>query len=113
MAQSVKCPTLAQVMVSRSVSSSPALNSCVILCLPLSLKINRGAWVVQSVKCPTLAQVMNSQFGSSSPAAGSVLTVQSLEPALDSASPPLSVPPLLVLYLLKINKTLKKMQVGM
>ena len=46
----------------------------------------RGAWVVQSVKQLTLdsAQVMISWFVSSSPALSSVLTAQSLEPALDS-----------------------------
>ena len=53
-----------------------------------------------SVKHPTSAQVMISWFVSSSPTSGSVLTVQSLEPALDSVS--LSLP------LSKINKTLKK-----
>ena len=56
----------------------------------------RGAWVAQSVKRPTSAQVMISRFVGSSPALGSVLTVQSLEPALDSMSPSLSAPPLLV-----------------
>ena len=44
----------------------------------------RGAWVAQSVKGLTSAQVMISQFVSLSPASGSVLTAQSLEPALDS-----------------------------
>ena len=43
-----------------------------------------GAWVAQSVKHPTSAQVMISQSVSSSPASGSVLSVQSLEPAWDS-----------------------------
>ena len=51
-----------------------------------------GTWMAQSVKHPTLAQVMISQFVSSSPMSGSVLTAQSLEPALDSVSPPLSLP---------------------
>ena len=46
-------------------------------------------------KCPTLAQVMITQFVGSSSASGSVLTAQSLEPALDSVSPFLSAPPLL------------------
>ena len=54
--------------------------------------------MAQLVKCPTSAQVMISQFVSSSPALGSVLTAQSLEPALDSVSP-LSDPSLLALYL--------------
>ena len=51
-----------------------------------------GAWVAQSVKCLTLAQVMISQFMSSSPTLGCVLTAQSLELALDSMSPSLSLP---------------------
>ena len=65
--------------------------------------------MTQSVKLPTLAQVMISQFMGSSPTLSSVLTAQSLQPALDSVSPFLSVPPLLTLCLfLKINKHLKK-----
>ena len=48
--------------------------------------------MAQSVKHPTSAQVMISQFVGSSPALGSVLTAQSLEPALDSVSPSLSAP---------------------
>ena len=70
----------------------------------------RGAWVAQSVKRPASAQVMISQSVSSSPALGSVLTAQSLEPASDSVSPPLSPPPLLMLclYLSRINKLKKK-----
>ena len=40
----------------------------------------------QEVKRPTLAQVMFLLFVSSSPALGSVLTAQSLEPALVSVS---------------------------
>ena len=47
-----------------------------------------GTWV---------AQVMISQSVSSSPTSGSVLTSQSLEPALDSVSPSLSAPPPLML----------------
>ena len=49
--------------------------------------------MAQSVKWPTSSQVMISWFVGSSPAAGSVLTAQSLEPASDSVSPSLSVPP--------------------
>ena len=49
--------------------------------------------MAQSAEPPTLAQVMISQLVSSSPASGSVLTAQSLEPALDLASPSLSAPP--------------------
>ena len=56
-----------------------------------------GAWVAQSVEHPTSAQVMISRFVSSSPTSGSVLTAQSLEPALDSVSPSGSAPPLLML----------------
>ena len=41
---------------------------------------------------------------SSSPTSGSVLTAQSLEPASDSVSPSLSVPPLLMLCLCLRNK---------
>ena len=64
--------------------------------------------MAQSVERPTSAQVMISRFVSSSPASGSVLTAQSLEPASDSVSPSLSVPPQLVLFVSqKIN--VKKM----
>ena len=55
--------------------------------------------MAQSVEHPTSAQVMISQLVSLSPVLGSVLTAQSLEPALDSVSPSLSAPPLLVLSL--------------
>ena len=58
-----------------------------------------GAWVAQLVEHPTLAWVMISQFVDWSPALGSVLTAQSLGPALDSVSPSLSIPPLLMLSL--------------
>ena len=57
------------------------------------LKVIRGAWVAQSVKHPTSAQVMISRFVSSSPASGSVLTAQSLEPALNSVCVCLSLCP--------------------
>ena len=71
----------------------------------------RGAWVAQLVKCLTSAPVMISRFVSLTPTSGSVLTAQSLEPALDSVSPSLSAPPLLMLSLTfpKINRTLKKL----
>ena len=59
----------------------------------------KGIWVAQSVKRPISAHVMISQFMSSNPTLGSVLTAQSLEPASDSMSPSLSVPPLLALSL--------------
>ena len=59
----------------------------------------RGAWVVQLGKHPTSAQIIILRFVSSSPTSGFVLTAQSLEPASDSVSPSLSVPPLLTLCL--------------
>ena len=120
MAWSVKRPTSAQVMISRSVGSSPASGSVLtaqslgpasdsvspstsappllVLCLS-KINKNRGTWVAQSVGRPTSAQVMISQSVSSSPASGSALTAQSLEPALDSVSPSLSAPPPLMLCL--------------
>ena len=61
-----------------------------------------GAWMAQLVKCPTSAQVMISQFVSLSPASGSVLTAQSLEPALESVSSLCPSP--LVLSVSQINK---------
>ena len=64
----------------------------------------RGSWVAPLVKHLTLAQVMISCFLSSRLALGSVLTAQSLEPALDSVSPSLSAPPSLMLCLSKINR---------
>ena len=53
----------------------------------------------ESVKHLISAQVMISLFLSSSPVLGSVLIAQSLEPALDSVSPSLPAPPLLMLGL--------------
>ena len=64
--------------------------------------------MAQLVKRLTEAQVMISWFVTSSPALGCVLTTQSLEPASDSVSPSLSVPPLLVLCFSKMSKDLKK-----
>ena len=55
--------------------------------------------MAQLAKRPTSAQVMISQSMRLSPASGSVLTAQSLEPALDFVSPSLSAPPLLTLGL--------------
>ena len=66
------------------------------------------AWVAQSVKRLTSAQVVISRSMSWSPMSGSVLTAQSLEPALDSVSPSLSAPPLLVLSSLS-KKDIKKL----
>ena len=60
---------------------------------------HRGAWGAQSVECLTSAQVMISQSVSLSPASGSVLTAQSLEPASESVSHSLSVPPPIMLCL--------------
>ena len=66
----------------------------------LYLKVSWDTWVAQSVKHLTSAQVMISSWSmSSSPASGSVLTVQSLEPASDSVSPSLSAPPPFMLCL--------------
>ena len=57
-------------------------------------------WFSQlSVEPPTSAQVMISQWVGSSPMSGSGLTAQSLEPASDSVSPPLSAPPMLMICL--------------
>ena len=67
-------------------------------------RLLRGAWMAQSVEHPTSAQVMISQFVGLSPTSGSVLTAQSLEPASDSVSPSLSVPPLPVLSVSLKNK---------
>ena len=67
--------------------------------------------MAQSVKCPTSAQVMISWVMGLSPALVSVLTAQSLEPALASVSPSLSAlfPLILCLSLfLKNKQTLKK-----
>ena len=67
----------------------------------------RGSWMAHSVQRPTLAQVMISQSVSWSPPSGSVLIVQSLEPALDSVFPSLSAPPLLMLCLSLSQKWIK------
>ena len=133
MAQSVKQLTSAQVTVSWSVSSSPAWGSVLtaqslepvsdsvspclsdpppfMLSLPVS-KINKcwGAWVARLVKRLTSVRVMISRSVSSSPASGSVLAAHSQEPVLDSVSPSLSAPPLIMLCLSlslsKINKNI-------
>ena len=60
--------------------------------------------MAQSVERLTSAQVTISWFVKSSPGSGSVLTAQGPEPALDSVSPSLSVPPLLTLCLSLKNK---------
>ena len=73
----------------------------------IKLNVAKGAWVAQSIKRPTSAQVMTSRSVSSSPESGSVLTAQSLEPASDSVSPSLSVPPPLVFPSLFLSLTQK------
>ena len=60
--------------------------------------------MAQLVRHPTSAPVTISRLVGLSPASGSVLTAQSLEPALDSVSPSLSALPPLVLSLSKINE---------
>ena len=114
MAQSVKRPTSAQIVISQSVSSSPASGSVLtaqslepasdsvfpslsalpplMFCLSKMNKHFRGAWVAQSVKHPNWAWVIILPVPSSSPTSGSVLTARSLEPASDSVSPSLSAP---------------------
>ena len=94
-----KRSTSAQVMISRSLSSSLMLDSVLTakrlerasdsVSPSLKNKQTRGAWVARSVKRPTSAQVMISRSVGSSPALGSVLTAQSLEPVSDCVSPSL------------------------
>ena len=67
--------------------------------MSIALKaIKAGAWGAQSVKRPTLARVTISRLVGSSPTSGSVPAAQSLEPASDSMSPPVSTPPPLTLF---------------
>ena len=66
--------------------------------------------MVQLVKRPTSAQVMISQFKGLSPVSGSVLTAQSLEPALDSVSPSLSMSVCLSLSL-SLSRSLSKINI--
>ena len=61
--------------------------------------MNRVAWLAQLVRNPTSTRVAISWFLSSSSVSGSVLTAWSLEPDLESLSPPLSAPPLRALSL--------------
>ena len=67
--------------------------------LPVATSKHWDTWVAQSIKRQTLSQVMISQSVSLSPTSGSVPSVQSLELASDSVSPPISAPPRLVLCL--------------
>ena len=80
MAQSVRHPTSAQVTISQFMSLSPALGSVLTERSQLLL-----GWR------STSAQVKISPFVGLSPSLGSMLTARSLEPALDSVSPSLSV----------------------
>ena len=74
--------------------------------------ISWGTCLAQSVKPPTSAQAVISRFVSSSPAAGSVLSAQGLEPASDSVSPSLSVPPPLTLCLsFSVSLSLSKINI--
>ena len=70
--------------------------------------------MAQSFERLTSVQVMVSWFMNLRPTSGSVLTAQSLEPASDSVSPSLSVPPPLALSLslslCQIKKTKSKGQ---
>ena len=75
----------------------------------IQMERHRDAWLAQPVKQWTSAQVTISQFTSSSPASGSVLAVQTLEPASDAVCSSLSAPSLCSLSLSKINKHLKKL----
>ena len=60
----------------------------------------------------TSAQVMISLLMGSIPTLGSVMTAQSLEPALDSVSPSFPAPPPLTFCLsLKNKQTLKKLKI--
>ena len=87
-AQSVGHPTSAQVMISKSVSSSPA-SGCVLTAQSLE--------PVSDSLSPSVSDPP--RFMGLSPASGCVLTAQSLEPALDSVSPSLSAPSPLTLCL--------------
>ena len=50
------------------------------------MDLSGGVWMAQAFKRPVSARVMISQFASLNPMSGSVLTAQSLKPALDSVS---------------------------
>ena len=70
--------------------------------------------MAQSVKHPTQlisAQVVIPRSVSLSPALGSVLTAQSLEPALDPLSPPLSAPPCLSKIRINLKKMIQKVSI--
>ena len=61
--------------------------------LTLAMTMAQGTWVTQLAGHLTSAQVMISWSVGLSPVSGSVLTAQSLEPALDSVSPSLCPSP--------------------
>ena len=63
-----------------------------------------GAWVAQSVKHQTSAQITISRLVGLSPVPGSMLTAQSLEPALDSVCLSLYFSPAHALFLSLKNK---------
>ena len=66
-------------------------------------------WVAQWVEHPTSTQVMILRFVSLSPGWGSVLTAQSLDLALGSASPSLSAPhPLMLTLACSLSLSKKK-----
>ena len=75
-------------------------------CVQSTIKRRKSAWWL-SVKHLTWAQVIILQFVDSSLVSASVLTAQSLEPALDFVSTSLSALPLLVLSL-RLSKKKKK-----
>ena len=67
--------------------------------------------MAQSIECLTWAQVMISRLMNPSPVSGSVLTAQSLEPALDPVSPFLYLPLSHSLCLSLKNKFKKKLKI--
>ena len=74
----------------------------------------RGARVAQLVEHPTSAQVMISTVHEFEPTLGSGLTAQSLDPALDSVSPSLSLcssPTHALSLSLKNKPTFKKLKI--
>ena len=88
-----KCIKLLKVFIERTDSTWTQTNN------PVLQHYFRGSWAAQLVKPLTSAQVMISQFVSLNPASGSVLTAQGLKLALDSVSPSLSAPPMLMFSL--------------
>ena len=89
-AQSVKCPTSAQFMISQFMSLSPTSGS--VLTAQSLEPASDSVSPCLSNPAPLTLCVCLSQSVSSSPASGSGLTAQSLEPASDSVSPSLALP---------------------